>query len=155
GARGPGTDPQAGGSDPRQDHGVEAARPGERARGRAGRRPRPHRPHPEGARGNGQEEEGDRGEREGRRPHDQRKAGRQDRREAWRQGEHAMKAPAWLTVTASRVACVLLPAAFAACATPPKPPELQAYDLLRQTANLQEANKRSPDLVAGAEKLAD
>jgi outer membrane protein OmpA-like peptidoglycan-associated protein len=43
----------------------------------------------------------------------------------------------------------------AACATPPKPRELEMYDLLRQSANLQEANKKSPDLVAAAEKLAD
>ena len=45
--------------------------------------------------------------------------------------------------------------AIAACATPPKPRELEAYELLRSASNVQEANKKSPDLVAGAEKLAD
>ena len=47
-------------------------------------------------------------------------------------------------MTAARVALALLPAAIAACATPPKPRELESYDLLRQTSNLQEASKKSP-----------
>jgi len=69
-------------------------------------------------------------------------------------------APAPARRTAPRIAIGLLPAAavlstFAACATPPKPRELEAYDLMRKSANLQDASKRSPDLVAGAEKLAD
>jgi outer membrane protein OmpA-like peptidoglycan-associated protein len=55
----------------------------------------------------------------------------------------------------TRFGAVLLPVAIAACATPPKPRELEAYDLLRSASNLQEASKKSPDLVAGAEKLAD
>jgi outer membrane protein OmpA-like peptidoglycan-associated protein len=50
---------------------------------------------------------------------------------------------------------VIVGALAAACATPPKPRELEMYDLLRQSSNLQEANKKSPDLVAAAEKLAD
>ncbi len=60
--------------------------------------------------------------------------------------------------TAPRIALALLPAVlsiFAGCATPPKPRELEAYDLLRKSANLQDASKKSPDLVAGAEKMAD
>jgi outer membrane protein OmpA-like peptidoglycan-associated protein len=51
--------------------------------------------------------------------------------------------------------CLGVAVLAAACATPPKPRELEMYDLLRQSANLQEANKKSPDLVASAEKLAD
>jgi outer membrane protein OmpA-like peptidoglycan-associated protein len=59
--------------------------------------------------------------------------------------------------TTTRLAPIglVLAAAFAACSTPPKPRELEMYDLLHKGANLQEANKKSPDLVAGAEKLAD
>jgi len=55
----------------------------------------------------------------------------------------------------TRLGAVLLPVAIAACATPPKPRELEAYDMLRKGNNISEASKRSPDLVAGAEKLAD
>ena len=55
----------------------------------------------------------------------------------------------------ARLACAMLPALLAACATPPKPKELEAYELLRTANNLQEASKKSPDLVAGAEKLGD
>jgi len=55
----------------------------------------------------------------------------------------------------ARFGALLLPVAIAACATPPKPRELEAYDLLRSANNVQEANKKSPDLVAGAEKLAE
>jgi outer membrane protein OmpA-like peptidoglycan-associated protein len=57
--------------------------------------------------------------------------------------------------TVSRLVLVLLPAALAACATPPKPRELEAYDLLRKNSNLQDASKKAPDLVAAAEKAAD
>src|SRR5437763_10105133 len=55
----------------------------------------------------------------------------------------------------TRFGLLLLPAAIAACATPPKPRELEAYELLRSASNVQEASKKSPDLVAGAEKMAD
>src|SRR5262249_33530346 len=41
------------------------------------------------------------------------------------------------------------------CATPPKPRELEAYDALRRQQIYQDANKRSPDLVASAEKLGE
>jgi outer membrane protein OmpA-like peptidoglycan-associated protein len=41
---------------------------------------------------------------------------------------------------------------LAACATPPKPRELEAYDKLRAGANLPEVKKRSPDLVNESEK---
>jgi outer membrane protein OmpA-like peptidoglycan-associated protein len=60
-----------------------------------------------------------------------------------------------LRATTSRLALVLLPAALAACATPPKPRELEAYELLRKNSNLQDASKKAPDLVAAAEKAAD
>ena len=63
-----------------------------------------------------------------------------------------------IRATPARVApigALLLPALFAACATPPKPRELEAYDQLRKNSNIAEATKRSPDLVAGAEKNAD
>ena len=46
-------------------------------------------------------------------------------------------------------------ASLAACATPPKPRELEAYEMLRKDNNMQEATKKSPDLVAGAEKLGE
>jgi len=39
------------------------------------------------------------------------------------------------------------------CATPPRPRELDAYDVLKRSANVQEAAKRSPDLVATSDKL--
>jgi outer membrane protein OmpA-like peptidoglycan-associated protein len=39
-----------------------------------------------------------------------------------------------------------------ACATPPKPRELEAYELLRRNANMAEVKKRSPDLVDQSEK---
>jgi outer membrane protein OmpA-like peptidoglycan-associated protein len=55
----------------------------------------------------------------------------------------------------ARAGALLSLGAFVACATPPKPRELEMYDLLRQSSNLQEASKQSPDLVAGAEKLAE
>jgi outer membrane protein OmpA-like peptidoglycan-associated protein len=67
---------------------------------------------------------------------------------------HRMIPTRWTGAT--RLAAVLLPSLLAAaCATPPKPKELADYDLLRSANNLQEANKKSPDLVASAEKLAD
>jgi outer membrane protein OmpA-like peptidoglycan-associated protein len=37
----------------------------------------------------------------------------------------------------------------------PKPRELEAYETLRKSTNINEVSKRSPDLVAGAEKLGD
>jgi outer membrane protein OmpA-like peptidoglycan-associated protein len=39
--------------------------------------------------------------------------------------------------------------------TAPKPRELDAYETLRKSTNLTDVSKRSPDLVAGAEKLGD
>src|SRR4029079_3011577 len=54
-----------------------------------------------------------------------------------------------------QIGAVLLPVAIAACATPPKPRELEAYDLLKSASNVQEASKKSPDLLVGAWKLAD
>lgn len=53
------------------------------------------------------------------------------------------------------VAMVLLAGALGvACATPPKPRELELFDTLRKTneANLPEASKRSPDLTAEADR---
>ena len=37
----------------------------------------------------------------------------------------------------------------------PKPRELEAYETLRKSTNLPDVSKRSPDLVAGAEKLSE
>lgn len=39
------------------------------------------------------------------------------------------------------------------CATPPRPRELDTYEALRKGANIQDASKRAPDLVASSEKL--
>jgi outer membrane protein OmpA-like peptidoglycan-associated protein len=63
-----------------------------------------------------------------------------------------------MTTRIAPVGALLVSAAFVStlgCATPPKPRELEAYDLLRKTNNITEAAKKSPDLVAGAEKNAD
>jgi outer membrane protein OmpA-like peptidoglycan-associated protein len=40
-----------------------------------------------------------------------------------------------------------------ACATPPRPRELDAYDAIRKDPNLAAATKRSPDLVTSSDKL--
>src|SRR5882757_4549008 len=50
---------------------------------------------------------------------------------------------------------VLLTAAFAGCATPPKPRELDAYDNLKRTALMADAAKRAPDLVSTADRLGE
>jgi len=63
-----------------------------------------------------------------------------------------------MTTRIAPVGALLVSAAFVStlgCATPPKPRELEAYDLLRKSNNITEAAKKSPDLVAGAEKNAD
>lgn len=44
-------------------------------------------------------------------------------------------------------------ALLAACATPPRPRELDAYEALKRNPNIQEAAKRSPDLVTSSDKL--
>lgn len=41
----------------------------------------------------------------------------------------------------------------AACATPPKPNELDAFEKLKQSPNLDAARKRSPEMTADAERL--
>jgi len=46
-------------------------------------------------------------------------------------------------------------ALVAACATPPKPRELDTYEALRKNANIQEAAKKSPSLIAASEKLGE
>ena len=46
-------------------------------------------------------------------------------------------------------------ALVAACATPPKPRELDTYEALRKNANIQEASKKSPSLIAASEKLGE
>ena len=48
------------------------------------------------------------------------------------------------------VAAALL---VAACATPPKPNELEAFEKLKQSPNYQAAQRRAPDLVAESERL--
>jgi outer membrane protein OmpA-like peptidoglycan-associated protein len=52
-----------------------------------------------------------------------------------------------------RIAAVA--ALAAACATPPKPRELDNYEALRKNANIQEAAKKSPSLIAASEKLGE
>jgi outer membrane protein OmpA-like peptidoglycan-associated protein len=42
---------------------------------------------------------------------------------------------------------------FAACATPPKPRELEAYEAVKKTPGIADAAKRSPDLVASSDRL--
>jgi outer membrane protein OmpA-like peptidoglycan-associated protein len=42
---------------------------------------------------------------------------------------------------------------FAACATPPKPNELEAFEKLKQSPNYQAAQRRAPDMVANSEQL--
>jgi outer membrane protein OmpA-like peptidoglycan-associated protein len=57
---------------------------------------------------------------------------------------------------ARRVGAAALAAAASlalACATPPRPRELDAYDALRKDPNLAAAAKRSPDLVTSSDKL--
>lgn len=47
---------------------------------------------------------------------------------------------------------VLVPL-FAACATPPKPSELEAFEKVKQSPNYQAAQRRAPNLVADSERL--
>jgi outer membrane protein OmpA-like peptidoglycan-associated protein len=61
-----------------------------------------------------------------------------------------------LAAEAQRVGACALVAAVSlalACATPPRPRELDAYDALRKDPNLAAAAKRSPDLVTSSDKL--
>jgi outer membrane protein OmpA-like peptidoglycan-associated protein len=44
-------------------------------------------------------------------------------------------------------------AALGACSTPPKPPELEAFEKLRADPGVRGAAERSPDLVNGADRL--
>ncbi|HWE31327.1 MAG TPA: OmpA family protein [Polyangia bacterium] len=46
-----------------------------------------------------------------------------------------------------------LPLAFAACATPPKPNELEGFEHLKQSPNYAAAQRRQPELVADSERL--
>src|SRR5437588_10952441 len=41
----------------------------------------------------------------------------------------------------------------AACATPPKPNELDAFEKLKQSPNMDAARKRAPEMTADAERL--
>jgi outer membrane protein OmpA-like peptidoglycan-associated protein len=43
--------------------------------------------------------------------------------------------------------------ALVGCATPPRPRELDAYEAIKRSGSVQEAAKRSPDLVATSDKL--
>ncbi len=54
---------------------------------------------------------------------------------------------AWLALACSTLAL--------ACATPPKPRELESYEVLRRQPAVPEAAKKSPDLVASADKLCE
>jgi outer membrane protein OmpA-like peptidoglycan-associated protein len=51
------------------------------------------------------------------------------------------------------LAALLAGAVAAACATPPRPRELDAYEALKKTSNTQEAAKRAPDLMASSDTL--
>ena len=52
------------------------------------------------------------------------------------------------------LALALLGATAAGCATPPKPRELEGFEALRKNPSVGEAAKKSPELVAAADKLA-
>jgi outer membrane protein OmpA-like peptidoglycan-associated protein len=51
------------------------------------------------------------------------------------------------------LAALLAGAMTSACATPPRPRELDAYESLKKTSNTQEASKKAPDLVATSDRL--
>jgi outer membrane protein OmpA-like peptidoglycan-associated protein len=53
----------------------------------------------------------------------------------------------------TRVLLLIGAAALAACSTPPKPPELEAFEKLRADPGVRGAAERSPDLVNGADRL--
>lgn len=55
-------------------------------------------------------------------------------------------------LTTARLA-VALAVLVTACATPPKPPELEAFEKLRADPGVRNAAERSPDLVNGADRL--
>ena len=60
-------------------------------------------------------------------------------------------------MTSQRINLTLLMAAglcLGACATPPKPRELEMYEGLRKNPGVADAAKKSPDLVATADRLA-
>jgi outer membrane protein OmpA-like peptidoglycan-associated protein len=55
-----------------------------------------------------------------------------------------------------RVLAFVPPLALAAaCATPPKPRELDAFETLKKSAGVADAAKRSPDLVASSDRLGN
>jgi outer membrane protein OmpA-like peptidoglycan-associated protein len=57
-----------------------------------------------------------------------------------------------MTMTPAKMMLAALPL-FAACATAPKPNELDAFEKLKQSPNYSAAQRRSPELVADAERL--
>jgi outer membrane protein OmpA-like peptidoglycan-associated protein len=58
-----------------------------------------------------------------------------------------------VTMVKSALAALLAGTLAVGCATPQRPRELDSYEALRKGANMQEASKRSPDLVASSETL--
>jgi outer membrane protein OmpA-like peptidoglycan-associated protein len=50
---------------------------------------------------------------------------------------------------------ITLAGLLVACATPPKPRELEAFETLRRQPGVPDASKKAPDLVAGADKLGE
>jgi outer membrane protein OmpA-like peptidoglycan-associated protein len=63
-------------------------------------------------------------------------------------------APSGMRPTALAAAAAALTALAAlGCATPPKPPELEAFEKLRADPGVDAAARRSPDLVTGADRL--
>ena len=63
--------------------------------------------------------------------------------------------PARVSRTASVLGATLCGGlAILACATPPKPRELEAYEAVKRNPGIADAAKRSPDLVASSDRLA-
>lgn len=58
-----------------------------------------------------------------------------------------MKKLSWMTLS------MALPLAISACATPPKPNELEGFEHLKQSPNYAAAQRRQPELVADSERL--
>ena len=53
----------------------------------------------------------------------------------------------------ARLMSLVLALAMSACATPPKPPELDAFEQLRRDPTVEAAGKRNVDMVSGADRL--
>jgi outer membrane protein OmpA-like peptidoglycan-associated protein len=65
----------------------------------------------------------------------------------------SLRARATMSLKKMRCVLVALPMIAAACATPPKPNELDTFEKLKQSPNYQAAQRKAPDLVAESERL--